>query len=313
MHPLPAPPIGSHLSIAGRIGNAITEAERIGCESLAIFSASPRIWRRSAISAEHLEHWHDQKRTTGIGPIVMHAAYLANPASTDTRISTLTRNSLHADLLTASQLDIKRLVLHPGSSPEDDRRSVICRIARTLDDVFGSAGDNRVEIALETTAGSRNSIGGRFEDIRDILDISRHPERVSVCFDTAHVFAAGYNLTSEAGLCETLAQFDRLIGLERIHVVHLNDSKSAHGSKADRHEHIGMGRIPLTVFRTILSIDAFRNVPMILETPKDPEGAWDRRNLDILRHLRHGRPVPAALLELSPANGGYTQAQAEND
>ncbi len=313
MHPVAAPPIGSHLSIAGRMGNAILEADRLGCESLAIFSASPRIWKRTPVSIEHLDHWHDQKKQSRIGPIVMHAAYLANPASTDPRISVLTKDSLCADLLNCQLLGIDRLVLHPGSSPDEDRRSVILRIAKTLDDVFDFTPNNRVEIAIETTAGSRNSIGGQFEDIRDVLDFSRHSDRLSVCFDTAHVFAAGYDLASEIGLSETLDQFDRLIGLNRIHVIHLNDSKSACGSKADRHEHLGLGRIPLPVFRAILSIAAFRDVPMILETPKDAEGKWDRRNLEILRRLRLGRSISEKLLELPSTGSGNSQEQAEDD
>lgn len=230
----------------------------------------------------------------------MHAAYLVNPASLDPRIRSLSRMSLRSDLTACEQLGIDWLVLHPGSSPDTDRPNVIRRIAQELDGLFDVCSATKPGIALETTADSRNSIGGQFEDLQEIIAHSRYPERLAVCLDTAHIFAAGYDLTSESGTLRTLDQFHNLAGLDRIRIIHLNDSKSARGSKADRHEHIGLGQIPLSVFRVFLSHPAFQNVPMILETPKDAEGLWDLRNLEILKRLREGHSIPEKLLALPP-------------
>jgi deoxyribonuclease-4 len=189
-------------------------------------------------------------------------------------------------------LGIRDLVLHPGAHCGEGEGAGVRRIAAALDEAIARAGSTRVRILLETAAGQGTCVGHRFEHIRDILGSSREARRLAVCLDTCHVHAAGYDLVSSAGYEETIASFDRTIGLPRLRAIHVNDSKKPRGSRVDRHEHIGRGAIGEAGFRNLMRDPRLAAVPKFLETPKDETLDWDRRNLATLRRLADEKVRP---------------------
>jgi deoxyribonuclease-4 len=214
-----------------------------------------------------------------------HANYLINLAATNPQFHANSLRALTEELVRADQLGLPFLVLHPGAHLGAGEEAGLEKIVRAIDQVLAAIPEVKTRIALETTAGQGSSLGHKFEHLSQVIGAVREPERLCVCLDTAHVFAAGFDLTTEAGTRRMFGDFDRVIGLERLVALHLNDSKTARGSRVDRHEHIGKGRIGLNAFRFIMRDRRFRKIPKVLETPKGKELREDVENLRTLRGL----------------------------
>ena len=275
--------VGVHVSIAGSIDRAVDRAEEIGCDTFQIFSRNPRGWSFKEISQEAAEEFKRKLKRTGIGPAVDHMPYLPNFATPKEEVYQKSVEALALELERCDLLGIPYLVTHLGSHLESGKEEGLRRTAEAIKKAI-SATENGVILLLETTSGSKNSVGGSFEDLADIMRRVDREDRVAACFDTCHAFAAGYEVRSEEGLEETLEEFDEEVGLEKILVVHLNDSKGVRGSKLDRHEHIGLGAIGEDGFRQILRHPAIRGRTLILETPVD-DRRDDRGNIAKVREL----------------------------
>jgi len=275
--------VGAHVSIAGSIDRAVERAEEIGCDAFQIFSRNPRGWRFKEISLEVAEEFKRKLKRSGMYPPVDHMPYLPNLATPKEDVYQKSVEALTVELERCEALGISYLVTHLGSHLDAGKEAGLDRTVEAITTAL-SATENDVILLLETTSDSKNSVGGSFEDLAEIMRRVDRDDRVGACFDTCHVFVAGYELRSEEGLEETMEEFDRTVGLEKIKVVHLNDSKGPLGSKLDRHEHIGLGEIGEEGFRRILGHPAIRDLPLILETPSD-ERRDDRGNIAKVREL----------------------------
>lgn len=275
--------VGAHVSIAGSIDRAVDRAEEIGCDTFQIFSRNPRGWRAKEISEEAAEEFKRKLHLSAMAPPIDHMPYLPNLATPKDDVYDKSVAALAGELERCELLGIPYLVTHLGSHLDASKEKGIERTAQAIIKVLSSV-DNEVILLLETTSGSKNSVGGSFEDLADIMRRVGRDDRVGACFDTCHAFVAGYELRTEDGLGETMEEFDRTVGLERIKVVHLNDSKGPLASKLDRHEHIGLGEIGEEGFRLILGHPGIRTRPLILETPSD-ERRDDRGNIAKVREL----------------------------
>lgn len=302
------PLLGAHLSIAGGFHKAIEAAEALGMEAVQIFThsptqwvvtptkghtrsdnggaASPSAWRSKPLTAEAIAAFHAAWKHSHVRSAIAHNSYLINVASPDARLRRRSIEALVVEVERAEALRLAALVMHPGATSEGEEDG-IARIADALDEVHERCPYHRVRILLETTAGQGSTIGHRFEHLAAILRRVRQPHRLGVCFDTCHVFAAGYPLAPAKAYRETMRQFDAIVGLSRIAAFHLNDSVKPLGSRVDRHAHIGRGCLGLEPFRLLLNDARFRKHPMVLETPKGTQNGkdLDEVNLATLRGL----------------------------
>jgi deoxyribonuclease-4 len=269
------------MSIAGGVYNSLLSGKELGCNTIQIFTKNATQWRAKDLTSEEIEKFKELQKETQISPVVAHDSYLINVASVDKDLSQKSRGSLLIELSRAEMLGLSYLVMHPGSNP--DEKDGIKRIADSLNWVHSKAQKYKAKICLETTAGQGNTLGHRFEQIAEIIDGVNEKKRLGVCYDTAHTFAAGYDIRAKKAYLDTFKEFDKIIGLKRLRVIHLNDSKKDLGTRVDRHEHIGKGLIGLEAFRILLNDPRFEKIPKILETPK--EGDMDKRNLKVLRSL----------------------------
>ncbi len=273
--------VGAHMSIAGGVFNSLLSGKQLGCTTIQIFTKNANQWRARELSPEEIAEFKRLQKETQISPVVAHDSYLINVASKDKELLEKSKNSLLVELTRAEVLGLPYLVMHPGSNP--DTVDGIKRIGDSLNWIHSQAPKYQARICLETTAGQGNTLGFRFEQIARIIDLVEERKRIGVCYDTAHTFAAGYDIRTEKAYEETFRKFDEIIGLEKLEVIHLNDSKKDFGTRVDRHEHIGKGFIGLDAFRLLLNDPRFEKVPKILETPK--EGDMDKKNLKLLRSL----------------------------
>ena len=273
------------MSIAGGFFRSVERGRKIGCRTIQIFSKSNNQWAAPPIAPEAVEQFTDAVRKSGIQPVFAHAAYLINLGSADSTTAQRSKQALKTELERATTLGLSFLVLHPGSCKGDGEAEGLKQIASAaawaLDQVKGAS----VRLLYEIAAGQGSCLGHRFEHLADLLRLTGRPDQTGVCLDTCHLFAAGYDLRSESSYRKTMEEFDRIVGLEKVKVVHLNDSKKELGSRVDRHEHIGQGKIGLEAFRCLLNDRRFSHVPMVLETPKDEECTEDVMNLKTLRGL----------------------------
>ena len=287
--------IGAHMSIAGGVSRAVDRAEVHGCEALQIFSKNASRWASKPLDAEEVRRFRRRVDETGVHPVVSHASYLINLA---TEFEPLRAQSIAAfidELDRAHALGLMGVVIHPGTCTSGSEAEAIERVASAVKTAFKSAPRRRTMVLFEHTAGQGRTIGHRFEHLAGILAGLDGSPRAGVCLDTCHLIASGYDIVSEAGYRDTLAAFDRLIGLERLRVLHANDSKRPCGSRIDRHEHIGAGCLGLEAFRRLFEDSRLNGRPLLIETEKterldcrreisaDP---LDVRNLEVLRALR---------------------------
>ena len=277
--------LGAHQSIAGGYDKAVERARLCGCDCVQLFSKNNSQWAGGDIAADEARRFSDALDTFGITHPLAHDSYLINLASPTPLLWRKSVDAFVAELHRAELLGIPYLVAHPGAFTTADEATGLGNIVRALDEVADRTCDLKARCLLETTAGQGTAIGWRFEQFAAILDRLKQPDRQGFCFDTCHVFAAGYPMGTRKEYLATMAAFDRLIGLDRIKAFHLNDSRRELGSRIDRHEHIGRGRLGLEAFRLLLSDSRFRDVPMYLETPKGEENGenLDAVNLRVLR------------------------------
>lgn len=276
--------VGVHVSIAGGLDKAVDRAKERGCNVFQIFSSNPRGWKSRPIYVEEAESFAARFKESGLDLAVDHMPYLPNLASPKPDVYAKSVQALANELGRCQVLGIPYLVTHMGSHLGAGREKGIERIVEALETVFYSV-ENEVVLLLENTAGTKNSMGGSFQDIAAILDcFGTRKARLGVCLDTCHLFAAGYELRTQEGLDKTLDKFRSSIDPERLKLLHLNDCRGDLGSHLDRHEHIGLGRIGETGFRAILSRPALCRLPMILETPVDSRRD-DLGNLMAIRQL----------------------------
>jgi deoxyribonuclease-4 len=259
--------IGVHVSIAGGLDRAVDRAVERRCDVFQIFSRSPRGWRAKDLSGDEVERFLTKMKASGLALAVDHMPYLPNLASPKEEVYSRAVELLLAELERCQRLHIPYLVTHMGSHLGSGWEAGKMRIVDALDAAFSHT-NRDVMLLLENTSGTKNSMGGSFEEIAAIIDAALSPN-VGVCLDTCHLFAAGYELRTPKGLQSTLEQFDQSIGLERLKLMHLNDSRGTFGSRLDRHEHIGLGEIGAVGFSGILRDESLQNLPMILETPVD--------------------------------------------
>ena len=277
--------IGIHTSIAGDIAASLDLAHRLGANALQIFSASPRRWARgsSRIGEADARRFRDRRRELKLGPLVVHANYLINLASPEPVLRTRSTQAFHQEILRAIALGADFLVVHPGCAMGMAREAATGVVAQSLAQAARGVKLGGLRVLLENTAGQGSSLGSRLEELRAILD--RCPNLpLGVCIDTAHLFAAGWSLHTEEGLSAALADLDRILGLDRVFVLHVNDSKAPRGSRVDRHQHIGKGLMGIQAFGRILNHPRLRTCAFILETPIDRPGD-DRRNVAALWKL----------------------------
>ena len=280
--------LGSHLSIAGGHDRAVRKADTLGMSAVAVFTKSNNQWRAAALTDAHVAAFKGAMAESGVGDAVGHNSYLINLASPD---DTLWEKSIAAMIVEVERgeaLGLTDLVAHPGAHVGTGEEAGLARIARGLDAVHKATKGVRLKIALETTAGQGSCLGHRFEHLGAILDGVAEPERLGVCLDTCHVFAAGYSLETPDQYNGTIADLERAVGTGRVRVLHLNDSLKGPGSRVDRHAGIGRGLMGLAPFRHVVNDPRFAEVPMILETPKGVEDGveLDAINLETLRQLR---------------------------
>ncbi|MBW6520779.1 MAG: deoxyribonuclease IV [Desulfoarculaceae bacterium] len=300
------PFLGAHESVAGGLHLAFDRLEQVGGEALQIFTRNQRQWHPQPLTADEISlfqaAWSKAESlpvgrsssipgasdTRAFLPVASHASYLINLASGKQELTEKSIAAFIAEIQRCEQLGIPFVVIHPGSHGGDGVAAGLVRFTRALDQVMAATGPE-VTVLLETTAGQGTSLGSRFEELAFIIEHSQVPERLGVCVDTCHIFAAGYDIRTLPAYCRTMEEFERLVGVERIKFFHLNDSKKELGSRVDRHEHIGQGAIGLTGFAGLLNDPRFADHPMTIETEKGADLQEDRDNLRVLRRLIEGR------------------------
>ena len=277
--------VGLHVSISGTIDQAVDRALELGCDTFQMFTRNPRGWKYKKLKAEEVKEFRRKLESSALTPAVAHMPYLPNLSSPKKVIHNKSVKSLSAELDRCGILGLQYLVTHLGSHMGEGQDLGLERITGAINRAV-SENANEVMLLLENTAGTKNSMGSSFEDLRKILARIDDRRRVGICFDTAHAYAAGYDLHSPRGVEETLQRFSSVLGFGILKVIHLNDSKGGLGSGRDRHEHIGMGYIGEKGFKALLKNEAVRNLPFIMETPID-----ERR--DELGNLRKVRELSA--------------------
>jgi deoxyribonuclease-4 len=267
---------------------AFERAESVGCDAVQLFVKPNRSWAVPVLTGEQVALFRSQAETTGIWPVVGHTSYLLNLCSPQDDLWHKSIDTLVIELERCEALGVPWLVLHPGAHVGTGEDVGLTRMARALGKVHAATPGFRTRLLLETTAGQGTRLGYRFEHLAWLLEQTPEGERLGICLDTCHVFAAGYELRTPQGYAATMGAFDRVIGLERLEAIHLNDSKGKLGSRKDRHEHIGKGHIGLEGFYRVLNDARLVGLPGILETPKSDDLHEDRENLAVLRRLREG-------------------------
>ncbi len=277
--------LGAHMSIAGGLHRAIDRAIAAGCGVLQIFTRNSNQWKGKDLSEADVALFREKFAASGLREVVSHDIYLINLAAGSGEVRDKSLTAFRNELETCARLGIRKIVMHPGSHLADSPEAALARVSQAFDRLFQEVPQFQGRVLLETTAGQGTNLGRSFQELRTIIDGCRYPERFGVCFDTCHTFAAGYDITSEEGYRSTMAEFDRVIGLDRLECFHFNDSKKGLGSRVDRHEHIGQGMLGLNPFRFILNDQRFAATPKILETPKGDNDEMDAVNLGLLRGL----------------------------
>ncbi|MBI3839569.1 MAG: deoxyribonuclease IV [Planctomycetia bacterium] len=275
------------MSIAGGYVRAVELAHDSGCECVQLFTKNNNQWRAKDLTGEDAEKFQSALARLGIGHPIAHDSYLINLASPDEALWTKSVDALAMELLRAEKLGIPYVVAHPGAYTDSSESQGIERIIGALDAIHRQTAGIQSRVLLENTAGQGTCLGWRFEHLGDILRRVAEPERLGVCLDTCHALAAGYPLETRGQYEATIAALDQAVGLERVKAIHLNDSKQPLGSRVDRHEHIGRGKLGIESFRHLLNDRRFRDTPMYLETPKEQEAGeeMDIVNLRVLRGL----------------------------
>ena len=279
--------LGAHMSIAGGYYRAVESASQCRCDCVQLFTKNNNQWRAKPIDDDDVEKFQSSLATLRIQQPISHSSYLINLASPEQPLRKKSIDGMVVELQRAEQLGIEYVVLHPGAFIRGSEQTGIKRIVRSLDEIHRQTRGITAKCLLETTAGQGTNLGWRFEQLAEILAGARNPDRLGVCLDTCHVFAAGYAMSSQKEYKATMSELQETVGIDQIKAIHLNDSKRELGSRVDRHEHIGQGHLGLAPFRHLLTDRRFRRIPMYLETPKGETNgkSWDVANLRKLRRL----------------------------
>jgi len=277
--------LGAHTSIAGGVSKAVERAERLGFTAFQMFTKNNNRWLAKPLDKDEVIRFKKLLSTSNIEYVVSHDSYLINLCAKDKNNLVKSRNAFVDELIRCDQLGIKFLNFHPGAHSGQGEDYGLKMIAESINWAHDQTKEINVSSMLEMTAGQGTNLGYTFEHMAKIIELVEDKKRMSVCIDTAHIFAAGYDIRSESGYEKTISDFDKIIGLERLQCFHMNDSKKELGSRVDRHEHIGKGFIGLEGFSNIMNDDRLVRVPKILETPKGKEQLEDIENLNVLRSL----------------------------
>jgi len=283
-----SPPLGAHMSIAGGYYKAVEAAAECKMDCVQIFSKNNNQWRAKPISDEDVERFSDALARRKIAHPIAHDSYLINLGTPDDALWKKSIDALVVELQRAELLGIPYVVAHPGAYTTSSEEAGLKRIAKGLDEVHKQTKEVTAQVLLETTAGQGSNLGWKFEHLREIIARVKQPERLGVCVDTCHIFAAGYPLAKESEYEATFGLLDQIVGLDRVRAFHLNDSKKPLGSRVDRHEHIGEGYLGREPFKHLMNDPRFRDVPMYMETPKgerEDGTLWDVVNLRKLRRM----------------------------
>jgi deoxyribonuclease IV len=279
------PLLGAHMSTSGGLDQAILRGKSIGCETIQLFVANPNRWQTKPFEPKEIARFQSTYAQNEVRPVIAHDIYLINLGSPDSEMWNKSLVAFEDEVCRCAQLGIPYLVMHPGAHMGAGEAAGLKRIAQSLDLVRERVGPVAVKVLLETTAGQGTVLGHHFAQLAEIMALAVDASWLGVCLDTCHVFAAGYELRTEAGYAQTWGEFERVIGLKRLVFIHLNDSKGCLGCHLDRHEHIGKGQLGLEAFRRLLNDPRVHDLPMCLETPKGPEMKEDVENLAVLRSL----------------------------
>ena len=279
--------VGAHVSIAGGHDKALYRAESIGCEIVQVFTKNNMQWSAKPLTLEAIDAFHKARKENGFDHVFAHSGYLINLAATDPKNLERSRQSLLDELTRCAQLDLPFIVLHPGAHMGAGENAGLKRVTESIDHVLRRyEGDTR--IALEITAGQGSCLGARIEHLGAIIEHAAQPERLAVCLDTCHMFAAGYDVRTRRGIDAFVQEFRKHLPWESVVCVHINDSKGSLGSRVDRHELLGRGKIGWECFRVLLHHKAFAKIPLCLETPKGKDNLHDIETLQKLKSARVG-------------------------
>jgi deoxyribonuclease-4 len=274
---------GFHISIAGGFSKVVERAHVRGCETIQFFSRNPRGWKYSPLNKKEVEAFRSSVQSSALFPIFLHMPYLPNIASFKSKFYKRSIHSIATDLQRAEQLGAQYLIIHIGHRMESSEDQAIEAVSQGINQAFEKV-KNGVILLMENTAGQGTEIGYTFDQIKKIIEGVHDHQRMGVCLDTAHSFESGYNLSNKDGIDRTLEKCDQTIGLKRIHLLHLNDSKTPLGSRKDRHWHIGEGYIGLEGFRHLVNHPSLRHLPGIMETPRK-DTVEDLKNMEVIRSL----------------------------
>jgi len=278
---------GAHVSVEGGLWTAFDRAEETGCDCFQIFTKNKGAWAANPLTDEQVKAFRERAKASSAGPVVAHAAYLMNLASPQAALRSKSTEALRVEVERCESLGIPFLVLHPGSHTQSGEEKGLERVVKGLDRVHRSTRGFETRILLETSAGQGSSVCHRFASLGSILDRVKDPERLGVCVDTCHIFAAGYDLRTPRGYKATIEELDREVGLSRVLCIHVNDSKKELGTRVDRHEHLGRGCLGRKGLKRIVNDRRLARVPFIFELP--PQDDMIRKNLAVLRALVKAR------------------------
>ncbi|MGZ3535517.1 MAG: deoxyribonuclease IV [Thermodesulfobacteriota bacterium] len=274
---------GFHVSIAGGFSKVAERARVRSCETIQFFSRNPRGWKYSPLNKKEVEEFRSSVRSAGFSPIFLHMPYLPNIAFSKSKFYKPSIQSLVIDLRRAERLGAQFLIIHIGHGMESSEEEAIEAVSQGINRAFEKV-KNVVTLLMENTAGQGTEIGYKFDQIKKIIEGVEEDGRLGVCLDTAHTIEAGYDISKKEGLEKTLEQFDKTVGLKRLHLLHLNDSKTPLGSRRDRHWHIGEGYIGREGFRTLINHPLLKHLPGIMETPRK-DTVEDLKNMEVIKSL----------------------------
>jgi len=276
---------GAHESIAGGVYKAIERGKEATCDTIQIFNKNNNSWKAAELKPDDVEKYFKLIDELGVTVATSHTSYLINIASPDKALYEKSINSLAEEMDRCNTLKIPTLVLHPGSHVGTGEAEGIKRVGKAINKLFKILNNNECTLLLESTAGQGSHLGYTFEQLAEMIDLVDNQDHIGVCMDTCHIFSAGYPLTDPKDYKKTMKSFNDTVGLDKLNIIHMNDSKKPFGEKKDRHEHIGKGEIGIEAFRNFVNDRRLEKVPMILETPKGDDLKDDIENLKILRGL----------------------------
>jgi deoxyribonuclease-4 len=277
--------LGAHTSTAGGVSKAVERGEKLGFTAIQIFTKNNNRWKAKPLEKAEIEKFKKSLKSSGIKFVVAHDSYLINLCAADEDNLRKSRESFIDELNRCELLGIPHLNFHPGAHGGNGEKEGIKLIAESLNLAHEASRNFKVKSMIELTAGQGTALGYKFEQIAEIIELVEDKSRMSVCIDTAHIFAAGYDIKSAGNYRNVISEFDSIVGLKFLKCIHMNDSKKELGSRVDRHEHIGRGFIGLEGFRNIMNDKKIESVPKILETPKGKDQLEDLENIKILKSL----------------------------